>query len=231
MTLTPVRPDPNDVDAPPVAHTVLVDDHRLLTQSLAMALELEGISCTIADLRDRDTLLNDVLALAPGLVLLDLDLGPGIGDGSLLVAPLVEAGFRVLVVSASTDREQVCRALEAGAAGMLDKSAPFPQLLDAVLAAARGEDVMPAGQRLSLRDEVRRQRMEQATRLAPFERLSGREAEVLRALGEGLSVGVIARTWFVSEATVRSQVRSVLTKLGVGSQLEAVAMAHRIDWR
>jgi DNA-binding NarL/FixJ family response regulator len=57
-----------------------------------------------------------------------------------------------------------------------------------------------------------------------------REGRVLRALAIGHSVGAIAEGWFVSQATVRSQVRASLTKLGVSSQLEAVVAAHRHQW-
>ena len=53
---------------------------------------------------------------------------------------------------------------------------------------------------------------------------------MLRSLGDGHSVAAIARRCYVAEATVRSQVRGVLTKLGVGSQLEAVALARRAGW-
>jgi DNA-binding NarL/FixJ family response regulator len=66
--------------------------------------------------------------------------------------------------------------------------------------------------------------------LTPFDRLSEREAEVLRALAQGLTVAGIARRSVVSEATVRAQVRSILTKLDVRSQLEAVVAAQRSGW-
>ena len=63
-----------------------------------------------------------------------------------------------------------------------------------------------------------------------LERLTGRERQVLEALGEGRTVTDIAASWVVSESTVRSQVRGILTKLGVTSQLEAVALALRVGW-
>ena len=176
---------------------------------------------------DREALVREVVDGPPALVLLDLDLGGVIGDGGDLVAPFVDAGCRVLVVSGSTDVEQVCRALEAGAVGVVGKDAPFERLLDAALAVARGEQVLAYGERMAMLDEGCRLRTEREQALAPFERLSSREAEVLRALAAGHSVGSIATAWFVSEATVRSQVRAILTKLGVSSQLEAVAAAHR----
>ena len=229
MTITAAPLDPQK-SADHLVHTVIVDDHQLLAQSLSVALQIEGLACTVMELRDRDTLLREVLTLMPELVLLDLDLGGDLGDGAELVAPLVESGARVLVVSASTDPDQLCRALEAGAVGLLAKAAPFQQLLDTVLAAARGEEVMPPAQRRRILDEGRNRRSARAQSLSPFERLSVREGQVLHALAEGHSVAAIAKAWFVSEATVRSQVRAVLTKLGCSSQLEAVAAAHRCGW-
>jgi DNA-binding NarL/FixJ family response regulator len=209
---------------------VLVDDHQLLAQSLALALRLEGMDCAVADLTDPVALVRDVLAGPPALVLLDLDLGGAIGDGADLVAPFVGAGCRVLVVSGSTDPEQVCRALEAGASGVVRKSAPFDQLLAAALAVARGEEVLCPAERQALLDEARRRRTQREQDLAPFEQLSDSEQEVLRFLAAGQSVGSIAVARFVSEATVRSQVRAILTKLGVSSQLGAVAASHRSGW-
>jgi DNA-binding NarL/FixJ family response regulator len=66
--------------------------------------------------------------------------------------------------------------------------------------------------------------------LAPFEELSAREREVLGALLDGKTANAIATTSFVSISTVRSQIRSVLQKLNVNSQLEAVAAATRCGW-
>jgi DNA-binding NarL/FixJ family response regulator len=227
LTAAPSTTDSHDCA---LTRAVLVDDHQLLAQTLALALGFEGIDCTVADLGDRDALVQAIVGGPPALVLLDLDLGGAIGDGTDLVAPFVAAGCRVLVVSGSTDVDQVCRAVEAGAAGVVSKNAPFERLLEAALAAARGEEVMTHDERLAVLDEARRRRAVRAQDLAPFERLSDREGQVLRALAGGLSVSAIAEEWFVSEATVRSQVRAILTKLGVSSQLEAVAAAHRHRW-
>ena len=216
--------------AGPLDRALLIDDHQLLAHSLGLALGFEGITCTIPELTDRDSLMGCVLQAAPALVLLDLDLGEGVGNGATLVAPLVAAGCRVLVVSGSTDDDQICATLAAGAVGVVAKSAPFDELLATVLAVARGEEVMSALERASRLDAARRRQDERRATLAPFERLSTREAEVLQVLAHGQSVAAIATASVVSEATVRSQVRAVLQKLGVNSQLEAVAMAHRHRW-
>jgi two-component system nitrate/nitrite response regulator NarL len=70
----------------------------------------------------------------------------------------------------------------------------------------------------------------QRQRLAPFEQLTVREHEVLLALTLGHSAEEIAEAHYVSITTVRSHIRSILTKLGVNSQLAAVALAVRAGW-
>jgi DNA-binding NarL/FixJ family response regulator len=209
---------------------VLVDDHELVAQSLAVALRLEGLDAEQADLGSRDALLASLLDEPPALVLLDLDIGGAVGDGLQLVRPLTDRGIRVLVLSATRDAEKVGCALERGAIAVLDKSVPFPTLLGAVLAAANGEPVHADHERQSMLSRCRQLRESRHAALEPFERLSEREGQVLAALADGMSVGRIAEQWVVSEATVRSQVRGVLVKLGVSSQLEAVAAAARAGW-
>ena len=126
-----------------------------------------------------------------------------------------------MLVTASTDPLRLATAVEAGAVGVLAKTEPIDVLISAACAAARGERVMTPEQERGI--------LSAATQ-SPFARLTEREAHVLRSLGDGHSVATIARRCYVAEATVRSQVRGVLTKLGVGSQLEAVALARRASW-
>ena len=125
--------------------------------------------------------------------------------------PLVGLGARVLVVSATNDPDQVARAIERGATDVIDKCVPFHELLDRALAVARGVVTMATEDRRRLLREARERDAVRATQLAPFARLSHREQDVLRALAQGDNVSVIASTNVVSEATVRSQVRSILT--------------------
>jgi DNA-binding NarL/FixJ family response regulator len=215
---------------PSPVRVVVVDDHALLGQSLAVALGLEGHLATVADLHDGDALLAGIVADPPDLVLLDLDLGGAIGDGTTLVRPLVNAGVPVLLVSAIDDPCRIGAALEQGAVGAVHKVVPFDVLLRTVVAAAHGCEVMPAQERHRIITELRRAREREHALREPFERLTRREQQVLEELSQGKTVGHIADEWFVSEATVRSQVRGVLTKLGVGSQLEAVAHAMQAGW-
>ncbi|HET9761787.1 MAG TPA: response regulator transcription factor [Nocardioidaceae bacterium] len=214
----------------PRPRAVVVDDHRLLAQSIAISLRQEGVDCEVATLAPPDRLLAAVVAERPDVVLLDLDLGRETGDGDGLVAPLTRAGCRVLLVTGCTDPVRLAAALEAGAVGVLAKTEPVDVLLAAAHAAARGEPVMTDEQERAVRVEAGARHAARAAALGPFARLTEREAQVLRRLAHGQSVATIAARTHVAETTVRTQVRGVLTKLGVGSQLEAVALAHHSGW-
>jgi DNA-binding NarL/FixJ family response regulator len=209
---------------------LIVDDQRLLVDSLSLALRLEGLEPVVSSAADASGLLESVRADPPALVLLDLDLGGALGDGTDLVAPFVAAGARVLVLTGTTDELWMAAALEQGACAAIDKGIPFDDLLSVVLSAARGETVMDPEERQRLLHRLQSHRLARERDLAPFESLTPREQQVLRALSLGHTVTHIAQTWVVSESTVRSQVHAVLRKLDVRSQLEAVAAATRVGW-
>lgn len=211
------------------AVVLIVEDHALLANTLVIALNAEGCRARIAELTSSASLLRQVRMLRPAVVLLDLDLG-ALGDGAALVAPLSELGARVLVVSGSTDRLRLAETVELGAVGFLSKKAPFEQLLSTVLDVVAQRPVLSTAGRYDLMAELRSARASRTKTLAPFKTLTPREREVLAALAHGQRAETIAATAVVSEATVRSQIRCVLAKLGVNSQLEAVALAWTVGW-
>lgn len=213
------------MSARPVRLT-LVDDHRLLSDSLATALTAERFAVRVVAPHAGPDLVEDIATTSPDLVLLDLDLGCSV-DGTTLVGPLRRTGARVLVMTGSSDALRHGAVLERGAVGVLEKSRPFDELLDGIRAAARGEHLIGEEDRRRLVQRSRAATVAHRDVAARFARLTAREADVLRELQEGRSVQEIAAGSHVSEATVRSQVRAVLTKLGVTSQLQAVALARR----
>lgn len=212
------------------AHVALVEDHQLLNAALASGLRAEGFVVTLPALTTIKEIIDELLARPPQVALVDLDLRR-VGSGEELVGPLAGAGCAVIIVSGTTDETQVGRCLDEGAVGWVPKAASFDELLGAVLAAIEGRAVMAAGERQRLLEAWRERRQADSVALAPFERLTGREAAVLGLLMDGRAVERIAALSYVSEATVRSQVRAILRKLEVNSQLEAVAMAARSGWR
>jgi two-component system nitrate/nitrite response regulator NarL len=208
---------------------LIIEDHELLAQTLVIALNAEGCRARVAGLTSPAMVLQQVHKLRPGVVLLDLDLG-ALGDGVALVAPLTQLGARVLVVSGTTDRLRLAETLEKGAVGFLSKQAPFEQLLSTVLDVVAQRPVLSTARRYELIAELRSARVARGKDLAPFKTLTRRERAVLDALAHGQRAESIAAAAVVSEATVRSQIRGVLAKLGVNSQLEAVALAWAVGW-
>jgi two-component system, NarL family, nitrate/nitrite response regulator NarL len=211
----------------PSVRVAIIDDHQLLVASLAASLRAEGYDVDVPPFGE--ALPAWLLASGPDVALLDLDLGVH-GNGEELLPALLVNGCRVLVVSGTSDQAVIGRCLARGAAGWLPKSASLEQLLANVLALAAGEEVLSASERDRLLRIWRERRETESTVRAPFLRLSPRERVVLGLLMEGRSVDRIAEMSFVSLETVRTQVRAIRTKLGVTSQLEAVAMASRAGW-
>ena len=219
---------PDDANsAKPVRRVVMIDDHALLAESVVMTLRQSGLDArTLAF--DTPNLADAVLTLRPDLVLLDLFLTETAETSNAALAAFAEAGILVVVITATHDPLLHARCLELGATGVIEKSEPIERLIEAVHRALRGEVVMSVSKVTELRrllEEARRARTS-----SPFEALTGREKEVLHSLLRGEAAGRIARDQRVSVLTVRSHIRSVLSKLDVHSQLEAVSMATREGW-
>ena len=227
MTLALTSPEAQI--APDGARLLLVDDHLLLVETLQMSLIHAGFNVSVAPCGSFDEVLAEAAAVRPTLVVLDLDLS-GAGFGYDLIGPLRELGAEVLVLTGTTDRMELARCLEAGALGVASKANGFRSILDQVERAAAGETVTPVTVRAQLHADLDAHRRAADRRKAPFEALSARERDVLRQIVEGHQAAAIAKASFVSLATVRTQIRSILLKLDVTSQVAAVAMARQGGW-
>ena len=175
--------------------------------------------------------LETAQAFQPACVLLDVNLGEGIGSGLDLVAPLRELGARVVMLTAETDWRVLATAVEAGAEGWICKSSFVDEVVAAVEDVLDGRPLIGCGKRAQLLEDLRIWRADLHHAMSPFERLTTRERVVLAAMVEGLTAEDIAAAEIVALTTVRSQIRAVLQKLGVHSQLAAVAFATRAGWR
>ena len=227
----PPRRSAGDPGAPSAAaaaeamRVLIVEDHSILTQSLALTLRVEGMVPHVASALDEATVLAEAERLGADVVLLDLHLGGG-RTSIPMIAPLVECGSRVLVLTGSVDEGLQGSALDAGAVAVLLKGDSLERLCQGIRDVAGGHSVM----RPSRRDELIEQGRRRHDAAARLELLSVREREVLSALTEGHSAEMIAEAQFVALGTIRSQIRSILRKLGVNSQLAAVAEARRAGW-
>lgn len=213
-----------------VAVTVLVvDDHQLLRDLLVTALRDHGVAAHHCAATTIEEILRFARGHDPGLVLLDLDLGHDPQgrpvNGADAVASLSADGWRVLVITGSSDGgDRSAAAIAAGAIGRVGKSAPFETLVAAVLDAASGHRVMTDEERRSWLALDRRNRALTRTRSRLLDRLTARELDVLDRLAQGQRAVAIAQDLLLSLTTVRSHIRSILIKLEVSSQLEAVAL-------
>jgi two-component system nitrate/nitrite response regulator NarL len=210
----------------------IVEDHTLFAESLDVALTFEGHDVRrVAPGASRcvtlGAILTTVLHLHPKVVLLDLGLGAA-GSGLPLVEPLTRAGSAVVVVTGSSDRVEWGECLRSGASTVMSKSQPLNDILAAIRHLGEGRAVMSRATRDELTATFLRDRSERHELRRHLETLTPREREVLGQLMYGRTVREIATSSVVSEATVRTQVKSILAKLHVSSQLAAVGMAHRV---
>lgn len=212
------------------SHVVIIDDHDLVAQALAVSLEDDGTHVSVVRVGDltTDDMVRELTARAPDLVIVDLDLGDG-RDGVDLVTR-VAPGLRVLVLTGTTDEVWLGRSVEAGAVALLSKSCSVPEVAAVVADLLGGWAGLTRHQREEHLARLRRARDVERRRARRFDELTPREAEVLGSLVRGDVVDHIAERSVVSRATVRTQVRSILGKLGARSQVEAIALAREAAW-
>ena len=218
----------------PAERVVIVEDHQLFAEAVDLALSIEGYDVRRVEVPGEPgaagRLVAGISQQRPRVVLLDLDLGR-FGDGLPLVGPLVRAGAHVVVVTASTDRARWGEAIGSGARKVLSKSQPLSDVIATVRRIVYGLPVLDREEREELLSESRRHRFEFQHLHRRLELLTVRESEVLGHLMRGRQVREIAGLGVVSEATVRTQVKSILAKLEVSSQLAAVGLAHEVGWQ
>ena len=209
---------------------MLVDDHALVAESLQRALrhhpdlEVVGIASTLAEAKEA------VVTLRPDVVVLDHRLPDAVGAPAIRALLAVAPDIRIVTCTGYGDLSVARAALDAGAAGYVDKTHSLATLTLAIRTVAMGERYCsiedgfpPEGDRETFVDP----NPESASRIAR-RGLSAREVEVLALIGEGTATREVAARLGISEHTVRKHVQTILGKLDAHSKLEAVARARRL---
>ncbi len=200
---------------------VVADDHPLYREGVVRALTASGQIEVVAEAADGREALQQIREHSPDVALLDYKL-PDLDGVSVLQAVVRDSlGTHVLLLSAFTDSGLVYEALQIGAAGYLPKEAKREEIVDAVLACARGDLVLPPDLTSGLVSEIRMRR----TTDAPA--LTDREREVLRLIAEGKSLPEIAKELYLGVTTVKTHAQHLYEKLGVSDRAAAVAEAMR----
>ena len=205
---------------------LLVEDHVSFRQALAFILEREpGFDVvaqvgSVAETRALDSKLLEEVEVA----IVDLALPDG--DGLDLLEDLSSRTV-TLVLSANLEPGRFARAVEAGASGVLHKSTPITEIVDAVRRLEAGEALLSPGDVVEMLRLVNRERQEELSARRAVERLTPRETEVLQALAEGLESREIAERFSVTVETEHTHMVNILHKLGVHSRLQALVFAAR----
>ncbi|MFE7526404.1 response regulator transcription factor [Kitasatospora sp. NPDC057542] len=199
---------------------LIADDHPVVRAGLRAVLECEPDFAIVAEAATAERAVE--LAAEPGVdvVLMDLQFGPGSAmNGAQATAAITarSGAPRVLVVTTYDTDADTLPALEAGATGYLLKDAPPEELAQAVRAAAAGRSALAPSVADRLLERMR----------TPAAALSARETEVLGLVADGLTNQQVSQRLHLSQATVKSHLVHIYTKLGVDSRTAAVREARR----
>jgi len=208
---------------------MVVDDHDTFRDPLAFMLEREPDLTVVARPRSLSEAREDLQSAEHAVNVAIVDLSLPDGSGTDLIRELRSSHPRAmaLVLSATTDKEHLASAIEAGAAGVMHKSAPMSDLVEAVRRLAVGEQLLSQQEVIEALRFIGRVREIHREAQFAIDRLTPREREVLQALAEGWSDREIAARLHVGVGTVHSHVTNILSKLEVSSRLQALVFAVR----
>ncbi|MGO2813327.1 MAG: response regulator [Brevibacterium aurantiacum] len=205
---------------------LLVDDQSMVRTGFRTILESEDGIVVVGEAENGQVAIDRALELAPDVICMDVQMP--VMDGLESTAEIVRRGAAGAVLMLTTfDRDDfLFQALAAGASGFLLKTAEAEQLIDAVTALAGGDGLLsPEVTRRVIERSVHSP--ETTTSAAPeLELLTDRELEVLHLVAKGLSNSEIAGTLFVGEATVKTHVSNLLTKLNIRDRIHVVIFAY-----
>lgn len=210
---------------------LLADDHRSFLDALSVRLTAEADLTVVGVATSPNQALDLARLWTVDVALVDASLGAH--DGLALVSELgtLPSPPLVIVLSCHEDGVTIGRALRAGASGYVSKVATARELVSAILAVTRGETwVSPRLLTEALRELLHPTPDAYDEQRRRLTKLSEREREVLACMAQGMNRAQIARHLLLANNTVRTHTRNMLSKLGVHSSLEAVALALEADF-
>jgi len=213
---------------PSSSRIMIIDSNLLTAEAIVVALAQRNFSVQfIVSAGTGDA--RDLLGWDPDLAVIDID---SVSNAACIdcITHLNAAGVRVAVMGGNSNPYLVGQCLFVGASTVVDKSSPLNDLLETIVRLLRGEEVLGAEERQRLSEPYQREIRARSARLTPFDVLTYREKCVLAELMEGNNAEKIAQKASVSISTVRSQIKAILQKLGVNSQLAAVGLARQAGW-
>lgn len=205
---------------------LVVDDQELMRVGLKMVLGAHPDIEVVGEADNGATAVARAAELTPDVVLMDVRMP--VVDGVTATGRILEAdhGARVLVMTTFDLDEHALGALRAGASGFLLKDTPPEDLVSAIRSVAAGDAVVSPKVTKRLLDRLIAEEPTPSRDPEILEVLTAREREVLEQIAAGRSNAEIAGQLFLSEATVKTHVGRVLTKLGLRDRVQAVVLAY-----
>lgn len=205
---------------------LLVDDQPLARAGMRSILDLGDGLTVVGECADGDEVVDAVRRCSPDVVVMDVRMRRVDGAEATRRLGALDASPPVLVLTTFDDHDTVAAALTAGATGFVLKDAPGEDLIRATATVARGEAWLDPRITPEVLDVYRRTAGPHARGRAAVDALTPREQDVLRLVGSGCTNAEIAAELVVSEATVKSHLGRVLTKLDLRDRPAAIVFAH-----
>ena len=205
---------------------LIVDDQALVRAGFRAILDAEPDIDVVGEAADGREALERARRLRPTVVLMDIRMPDVDGLEATRLLLRDPEPPRVLVLTTFDLDEYVYEAMKAGASGFLLKDVPRDQLIAGVRTVARGEALLAPVITQRLIERFVRHRPTELERPARLDALSERELEVLGHIAQGLSNDEIAQRLFLSRATVKTHVASILHKLHLRDRVQAVVLAY-----
>lgn len=204
---------------------MLVDDQDLVRAGLRMICDSEPGIVVVAEAGNGEDALVTARAARPDVVLMDVEMPVMNGIAATRVLTGQPDGPKVVILTTFERDDYIFEALQAGASGFLLKNTPPEELLAGIRLVASGAALLSptVTRRVIGAVAAAGPRREPPPELG---QLTEREREVLRAVGRGLSNAEVAAELIIGEATVKTHVSSVFTKLGLRDRVQAVVFAH-----
>lgn len=205
---------------------VLAEDQDLVRAGLVMIVESQDDFEVVGEAADGAQAVDVVARTRPDVVLMDVRMP--VMDGIAATAQIVERtpSSRVIVLTTFDRDEHAFAALRAGASGFLLKSARAEVLVEAIRTVHRGDAVIAPTTTRRLLDEVASTLPGPVREPPELARLTSREREVLIEVATGASNAEIAQRLFLSEATIKTHVGRLLSKLGARDRVQVVVLAY-----